>query len=345
MKTFLCVCMLVLSNPCENMLLAQEYECVGRFNKVSLGYFYAGTHALKVDILDIRYKYFGAGLLSLWTKAEAVFVTDLSAKFGDKHESFLYLFPLSLYYPIYSTPMTSLGISSRLHLFPVGFESEASTKFPRYLDLAIRYEAPLFAVTAGHRFESVSWKVGGVVISGFAGPFLEIMVSPFSTTIQDLKGEEPEPLPQPPKGVEWEMNTKTEEELMEFLVENKKVLDPIEGIWLVTYSDVADGFLVQENPAHARVAILRDSLMPGRDFVQICLVSSVGFIQKAVSAYFTRTSADSVYRSVQFDPDGSSDTWKFRVDESGLLSGSRFRNLHAGQTYSYIHMQKQYPKP
>ncbi len=135
-----------------------------------------------------------------------------------------------------------------------------------------------------------------------------------------------------------------EAEIRRRLQERTNSLDPIEGIW-----HVAGQYRVGNGPPsafNARVAILRDSLAVGQDFVELYLEADGTFPLYSVTAEFVRGATSGFYIARQLSPDGSATTVRMRLDETGSLVGEAeqaYRDQIATMKWQYTKLEPKAP--
>lgn len=127
----------------------------------------------------------------------------------------------------------------------------------------------------------------------------------------------------------FEVDSRTEAQLRDYLREAADRLDPIEGIWHLggSYSVLGGA----SGSWDSRLAIVRDTTQPGREFVEIYLERDGSFPLHAITAHFTLTATPGVYVSKQFSADGSFSHVTLELDPDGRLAGSR-QYERGGQT-------------
>jgi len=127
---------------------------------------------------------------------------------------------------------------------------------------------------------------------------------------------------------QFAMRPGTEASIREKL-SDESALDPIEGIWhMAGRYRVGSGPIT---PFTARLAILRDSLIPGQEFVEINLDPANGFPMYAVTAEFVRAAEPGVYIARQLSGDGSATVVRMNLNASGALVGE-IQQPYDGQT-------------
>lgn len=113
-----------------------------------------------------------------------------------------------------------------------------------------------------------------------------------------------------------------ENEIKKYLQHNIAHSDPIEGIWTLNSFTIINNSYQQDNPNYARVAILRDTSSPNRDYIEVILYSDIPSMLGTIGAHFSKTAYQDIFTSKQFSVDGSFYLGNYVLENTGLLKHS-----------------------
>jgi S1-C subfamily serine protease len=131
----------------------------------------------------------------------------------------------------------------------------------------------------------------------------------------------------------WETVDINEVTLQDYLDKNIGALDPIEGIWMLN----------RAGWTHRKTGILRNTNLPGRDFVEVSLEpSGSNFKVGSVLVGFQKTASGQGYIATFYNLDGSKQSLNSIVDANGTLM-IYSTNIDTGKTDS-MNFIKIYPQ-
>lgn len=136
-----------------------------------------------------------------------------------------------------------------------------------------------------------------------------------------------------------------EQNIKNYLDSNKNNLDPIEGIWSISFEYLLPNGRTENHDNQCRAAIIKSNYINGHEFIEITFSDAKNsFIPGSITAYFNSSSYESIYTSTQLSPDGSQSNANFNIDEYGLLNGTKEIYLNGEKIISKWHYLKLFPK-
>lgn len=156
---FIIVLLLFFLIPQNSLAWFGRYRAKAWGSAFSVNRFSGVEKKYRVDVGMVRDHFFEFGIVSMFSQ-----------------NSTWYFAPLGLYFPLHATKWGTLGLNSRLYLFPNQELFSTDPQNPRILDFAIRLDLPLVSIATGYRYQKGSWKdgFGEVNHPKMTGNFIEV---------------------------------------------------------------------------------------------------------------------------------------------------------------------------